>query len=219
MTAKELKTFLSNSFKEKLSPFGFKKIGDDYVLTEDGKTYSFRFSSLNYDNSYPTSFSAFSGFLIVNKVLKRALGADDNIVDKIKIAGQIYLKQVALWEQGKYPCKDYDLYNLQEADNAVVEMTNYFINSLLPEFKKINDLVDLDKLFNRGEYIQNSKRLKLDIMYALIIAKLVSNPDFVKLSENYQKRISHFSEWDKNEVKTLVQYLESNSIEFNNQPA
>ena len=219
MTAKELKTFLSNSFKEKLSPFGFNKIGNNYVLTEDGMTYSFTFNSLNYDNSYPTSFSAFFGFLIVNRVLRSALGEDKRKVDKIKVAGQIYLRQVALWEQGKYPCKNYDLYNLQEADNAVTEMVVYFLNDILPEFKKIDSLIDLDQLFNTGEYIQKSKRVKRDIMYALIVAKLVANPNYYSLCKNYQKRINHFSEWDKKELNTLIKYLESADFSDNYNPA
>lgn len=219
MTAKELKIFLSNSFMEKLKPFGFKKMGDNYVLTENEKTYSITFNSLNYDNSYPTSFSAFTGYVIVNKILQRALGADEKKVNKQRVGNQIYLKQVELWEQEKYPCKNYDLYNLEEAENAVNEMVDYFLNDILPEFKRINSLNDLDQLFNSGDYIQNSKRLKSDIMYALIIAKLVTNPSYNSLCENYQKRMSHFSEWDKKEVSHLIQYLEANSKELQIYPA
>ena len=210
MKAKELKVFLNNSFREKLIPLGFKKMGDNYVLTKEGKTYSLTFNSLNYDNSYPTSFSAFTGYVIINKLLQRALGADDKTINKVKIAGQIYLRQVELWEQGKYPCKDYNIYNLKEAESMVNEIVEYFLYNILPEFKKINSLIDLDQLFNSGNYMQNSKRLKLDVMYALVIAKLVSNPNYDSLSENYQKKISHFSEWDKKEVSNLIQYLESN---------
>ncbi|WP_194767356.1 DUF4304 domain-containing protein [Tamlana sp. I1] len=219
MTAKELKTFLSNAFKEKLSPLGFKKIRDNYVLTEGDRTYSLTFNSLNYDNSYRTSFSAFTGYIIVNKILQRALGEDEQKVNKTKIGDQIYLTQVILWEQGNYLCKDYDIYTLKEAKKAVDEIVEHFTDNILPEFKKINSLFDFDQLFNLGDYIKNSKRLKLDIMCALVIAKLVSNPNYNSLSKNYQKRIDHFSEWDKKEVNNLIQYLESNSGKFENHPA
>ncbi|WP_417445231.1 hypothetical protein [Joostella sp.] len=210
MKAKELREYLNNSFKEKLIPFGFKKRGSNFYFLEKGKSYSINFNSLNYDNSFPTSFSCFSGFIEVEKKYAELLNKNEKEIAKIKSSGQLYINQALLYDQQKYSCKSYDLYTLQEAEKAVIEIVEYFIERIIPNFKKIETINDLDVWYNTKEYMINSRRLKVDIIYGLLVAKFVSNPNYESLKSKYLKLSSHFGEWDKNELNKAIVYIDSN---------
>ncbi|NJB38183.1 hypothetical protein [Croceivirga sp. JEA036] len=212
MNAKELRKYLNNSFKEKLTPYGFKKNGAIFYLMENGKSYSISFNSLNYDNSYPTSFFCFSGFIEVEKKYMELLNKNEKEIAKTKISSQLYTNQAYLFDQKKYHCSNYDLYTFDEAEKAVLEIVEYYTKIILPNFKKIETINDLDSWFNAKEYMPNSRRLKIDIIYGLLVAKLVSNPNYDILKIEYRKLSSHFSEWDRNDLNQAIEKIESNIL-------
>ncbi len=211
MKAGELKKHIQEKIKEKLNPLGFKKSENWYYIYETGFTSSILISSLNYDNSFPTSFSIAFGFVGVDKILISATLGNEESKNK-KIGGQIFIRQQELFDQGKYPIKAYDIYTLEEANQAIQESLYYFLNSVIPEYSELN-IQDLESKINLNDVFTNDRFLSNKLKYGLILAKLVNNPSYESLKIKYRELLKDWSDWDKLELEKVIEFLDNHSQE------
>lgn len=207
----ELTKHINEVLKTELIPLGFKKDGYGYTLNENGFTKKIMFSSVNRDNSFPTAFAIWLGFLGIDKIL---LTATDNEAElrKTKNGGQIFIRQEELFEQGKYPIKAYDIYTLEEANQAIQESLYYFLNSVIPEYSELN-IQDLESKINLNDVFTNDRFLSNKLKYGLILAKLVNNPEYENLKMKYRELLNDWSEWDKQELEKVIEFLDNHSQE------
>ena len=207
----ELTKHINEVLKTELIPLGFKKDGYGYTLNEKGFTKKIMFSSVNRDNSFPTAFAIWLGFLGIDKIL---LTATDNEAElrKTKNGGQIFIRQEELFEQGKYPINAYDIYTLEEANQAMQESLYYFLNSVIPEYSELN-IQDLESKINLNDVFTNDRFLSNKLKYGLILAKLVNNPEYENLKMKYRKLLNDWSEWDKQELEKVIEFLDNHNQE------
>ncbi|CAM3089278.1 hypothetical protein [Flavobacterium frigoris] len=212
MKISELTKHINEAVKQRLSPLGFKKDGYGFTLNENGFTKKIIFSSIDRDNSFPTSFSVWFGFLGVDRVLFRATGNEVDL-KKIKHGGQVFIRQVELFEQGTYPFKDYDIYTFEQADDAVSESLNYFIDFIIPDMNKFKSVLKLEEQINlKGQFI-NDRFLSTKVKYGLILAKLVNNPNYEFLKNKYRELLNDWSDWDKQELEKVIDFIDTHSQE------
>lgn len=212
MKISELTKYINESAKNKLSSLGFKKDGYGFTLNENGFTKKIIFSSVDRDNSFPTSYAVWFGLLVVDKILYKATGNADEF-KKVKHGGQIFIRQVELFEQGKYPIKDYDIYTFEQADQAVNQSLNYFLNTIIPEYDEFKNIQHLEKKINLKDVFTNDRFLSSRVKYGLILAKLVNNPEYENLKNKYRELLKDWSDWDKQELEKVISFLDSHSQE------
>lgn len=212
MKITELTKYINEILKNKLSPLGFKKDGYGFTLNSNGFTKKIMFSSVDRDNSFPTSFGVWFGFLGVDRILLKALDNQAGL-KKTKNGGQIFIRQVELFEQGVYPCKDYDIYTFEEANKATNQILDYFLSTLIPLNDFYNSYKELEEKINMKDSLENDRFLSGKLKYGLILSKLVGNPNYEKLKGKYRELLKDWSDWDKQELEKVIAFLDSHSQE------
>lgn len=212
MKGKELSSFLRNCFKEKLSSLGYKKSGAQFTHNDSGFTYRIAFASRNYGDCFPTSFSCWGGFLIIDRIVLLARNQEEKI-KILKHGSQLFLRQESLYAQGKYPCATYDIYTLEQAEVACNEIINYFLNIILHDMREIDSFEKLFEKLNSKEYLLNNRFLSSNLNNSLILAKLLGMPNYEKLKEEYRVRLKDWTDWYKNDFEKLIFFLDNHSKE------
>lgn len=212
MKASELKKYIHELIKDRLLPLGFRKHDSWYYKNEIGFTTSIIISSLNYDNSFPTSFSIAYGFVGVDKILLMATSSV-NEANKCKIGGQIFIRQQELFEKGKYRIKDYDIYTFEQANEAVKESLEYLLDTIIEENKQYNSNENIERKINGKGNFDNDRFLPNNLKYGLILAKLVKNPEYEDLKNKYRELLKNWSDWDKQELEKVINFIDSHSQE------
>lgn len=201
MKLTDLKKILFSTYGESLKPLGFKKEKYGFRKNEGNFSYFFNFSSIDRDNSYPTEFS----YSLSVKSLARILS------NVIYFNGEYYQvtggSQVNLFEMKKYPIKDYDIYTESDALSMAKEVLTYFINETLPYLKSISSLETLETLVNKAPH-------PLSFRSGLVLAKLVDNPQYDSLVEQYRESFKGWVvEWDKTDFEKIVAFLDCHSLD------
>jgi len=210
MKAADLKKYLHDTIKLRLKPLGFKKYDNWFYTDRNGFSSAIIVSSLNYDNSYPTSFSATFGFVGVDRLLYKSTDRDIEF-KKCKIGGQIFISQVELYEEGKYPCKDYDIYSLDQADVAINQILNYFTHTIIPNMNEFRNIKTLEEQINVKDPLINNRFLSIKLKYGLILAKLVNYPEYEILKNKYREILKEWPDWDKQELEKVIAFLDAHS--------
>lgn len=201
MKLTDLKKLLFSTYGESLKPLGFKKEKYGFRKNDGNFSYFFNFSSIDRGNSYPTEFS----YSLSVKSLARILS------NVISFNGEYYQvtggSQVNLFEVKKYPIKDYDIYTENDALSMAEEVLTYFINETLPYLKSISSLEALDALINKAPH-------PLSFRSGLVLAKLVGNPQYDSLVEQYRESFKGWVvEWDKTDFEKIVAFLDAHSLD------
>jgi hypothetical protein len=212
MKLAELKKFINEQAKNKLLPIGFKKDGYGYSLNSNGFTYKISISSIDRDNSFPTSFAFWAGFIGVDKIMLLAVGNNEEL-KKLKSGSQLFIRQVELFELGKYPVKDYDIYTFDEAEKAISEMFEFLNKTLLPSYIQYNNLAEIERKINSNEFINNTRQLSVSVRFGLILSKLSNPSNYDTLKNGYRKQLLNASDWDKQELEKVIEFLDNHSQE------
>ncbi len=210
MKAAELKKYLHEAVKAKLNLLGFKKHDSWYYKNINNYTYAIIISSLNYDNSFPTSFAATFGFVSIDKILYKSTGREKEFTN-CKIGGQLFITQAELFENNKYPCKDYDIYTFEQAYDAINQMLDYFLTELMPNMNEFANILKLEEQINAKQQFTNDRFLATKLKYGLILAKLVNNPKYETLKNRYREILKEWPDWDKQELEKVIMFLDSHS--------
>lgn len=212
MKLTELKKFINEQLKIKLLPIGFKKDGYGYSLNTNDFTYKISISSIDRDNSFPTSFAFWAGFIGVDKIMLLATDNNEEL-KKLKSGSQLFVRQVELFELGKYPFKDYDIYTLDEAEKAISEIFDFLNKTLIPSYNQYNNLAEIERKINSNEYINNTRQLSVTVRFGLILSKLINQQYYETLKNDYQKRLLNTSDWDRQELEKVISFLDKHNQE------
>ncbi len=201
MKKSDLEKLLNSCFREKLKPLGFKKYNSGFVKIKDDFSYKFILSSVNRDTSYPSTFAYMLSCKLVGSVLGNVIGISDAYFP-VRGGGQ-----AELWESKKYPVKDYDIYTEDDAKKMVAEVSAYFTNEALPYLESISNLHALEALTNSNPH-------PLKFRSGLVLAKLVDNPQYDSLVEQYRESFKGWVvEWDKTDFEKMVAFLDCHSLD------
>ena len=203
MKKRDLEKLLNSGFSEKFKPFGFKKAKYEFLKINGDYSYDFIFSSVDRDNSFPTTFSYMLGCKSVTNLLRKVIHTRYEFYP-IKGTGI-----ADLFEDKKYPVKDYDIYTEDDAKKMVAEVSAYFINDALPYLESISNLHALEALTNSNPH-------PLKFRSGLVLAKLVANPQYDSVVEQYREafiRTGWVVEWDKTDFEKIVAFLDAHSLD------
>lgn len=203
MKLTDLKKLLFSIYGESLKPLGFKKVKYGFMKINGDYAYNFIFSSLDRDNSFPTGFFYGLGSKSIANIIKKVVAVhEDN-----SFYPMIGWRQVVLWEAKKYPVKDYDIYTEDDAEKMVAEVSAYFTNEALPYLESISNLHALEALTNSNPH-------PLKFRSGLVLAKLVENPKYDSLVEQYRESFKGWVvEWDKMDFEKIVSFLDCHSLD------
>jgi len=194
----ELNKYFDKQFKIALGN-GYKKKG--YVLLKElgGIYFSLGFGIVNNDNSFPSTFSYCIGCKKINIIFTTILRGNEPF-------GCICTGQLRLFDEGKYPVLEYDIKTEADAQKMVDEVSDYIINTVLPEWEANPTIEYLEKKVN--EKLGDSPNFS-----GLILSKLVGSSNYNKIKAHYQQVSKDWSEWDKQDFEKVITFLDSHSQE------
>jgi hypothetical protein len=200
MKISEVSKLLSKGFGEMYKPLEFKKWKYGYKKEVGSFSYTFGFSSSNMDNSFPSTFYYRLGCFTVGNIL--------NLITPLtELDTQIIgIGQADLFEAKKISILKYDIYNEEDANKMVSEVSKYFIEQALPYLESVSSIEKLEK-------ITNSELNPWKKSTGLILAKLVNNPSYESLKIKYRELLKDWSDWDKQELEKVISFLDSHSQE------
>ena len=118
-----------------------------------------------------------------------------------------------LFEEGIYPYKNYDIYTLEEADEAINQSLDFFITRLIPKYDFYSSYKEIEIKINIQDTLVNDRFLSSKMKYGLILAKLVCNPNYEALKSKYRELLKDWSDWDKQELEKVIAFLDSHTQE------
>ena len=182
MKKADLNKYLEKNFKLALGA-GYKK--KKYSLQKElGEIFfSIGFGIVNSDNSFPSTFSYCIGSLNYNRIYTK-------IWEESEPFGCMCTGQLRLFDEGKYPILEYDIYTEADAQKMVDEVSSYILNTVLPEWEANPTLEYLEKKVN--EKLTDSRNFS-----GLILAKLVCNPNYQTIKQHYENISQTWPDWDK----------------------
>jgi hypothetical protein len=204
MKKSEVTKKLNEGFQIKLNSQQFRKWKFGFIYENNDFYFDFGYSSASYDTCFPTTFYYGVGSNNVKEILKRVfpenLSRPENTFPKIFSQGQ-----KELFEEKKYPIFKYDIYSEDDVNKMINQVSDYLIKEALPYLRSISNLEVLEKMTNHLPL----NPWKKDV--GLILSKLVSNPTFESLKNQYRELLKDWSDWDKQELEKLIDFLDKHS--------
>ena len=152
------------------------------------------------DNSFPTTFYYTLGNIAVGNILNQITLLNERDAQIIGIG------QADLFEAKKYPILKYDIYTEEDVNKMVSEVSVYFIEEALPYLESVSSIEKLEE-------ITNTELNPWKKSIGLILAKLVNNPEYENLKSKYRELLKDWSDWDKQELEKVIDFLDSHSQE------
>jgi hypothetical protein len=112
--------------------------------------------------------------------------------------------QTRLFDEGKYPILEYDIYTEEDAQKMVDEVSDYILNSVLPEWEADPTLDNLEKKVNE-------KLVDVPNFSGLILAKLVNNPDYEIIKTHFMEVSKDWAEWDQEDLQKVIAFLDQHT--------
>lgn len=189
--------FKTKRFKKTQYRF-VKNFGDLYIV--------FLYAVIDNDNSFPSHFSFGVGSHKL-RILSRHI-----LPEKfVQIKGNDFFTaigtgQLRLFDEGKYPILEYDIYTETDAQKMVDEVSDYILNNVLPEWEANPTNEYLEKKVN--ESLSDSPNFS-----RLILAKLVGSSNYETIKAHYINVSKDWSEWDRKDLEKVISFLDSHTQE------
>ena len=200
MKISEVSKLLTKGFGEIYKPLEFKKWKYGYKKDVGKFSYTFGFASSNMDNSFPSTFYYRLGSHAIGNILNRIIPLTERDIQIIGIG------QADLFEAKKFPILKYDIYTVEDVNKMVSEVSTYFISEVLPYLESIASIEELER-------ITNAELNPWKKSTGLILAKLVKNTEYEDLKNKYRELLKNWSDWDKQELEKVIDFLDSHSQE------
>lgn len=204
MKLTEARKYLEEGFKNK---FGNLKKRKYWFFKDIGELY-FRFGVVlvNSDNSFPSTFGCGFGNIHYSNLF-------NFIIRELKINRQenkyitVYnIGQIPLYDRGEYPVLEYDIYTEQDANKMVEEVSDYILNTVLPEWEANPTLEYLEKKVN--ENLNEAPNFS-----GLILAKLIGSSNYEHVKEHLIEVSKDWADWDKKDLDKVINFLETESLD------
>jgi hypothetical protein len=195
MKKSEVKKSLKKKFKNRLTDYGFKPLKHSLQKDYNGFFIDFMFSMVDIGNGFSSQFGIHCGFTLLDNIYNAAFKTQKRNLN-------IYaIHQGELYESQKYPILEYDLYTEEDVNIMVNQVMVYLENEALPYFEGINTLEKIEPIINKDPKPRQA-------VISLILAKLVDNPNYLELKKNYMNLLKNWPQYEKNQLETIVQYLD-----------
>jgi hypothetical protein len=197
----EARKYLHKSFKESFLK-DYKNIKYGYVKYFNELYFKFGISLVNSDKSFPSIFGFSIGSVKVKLILEIVLPKKFRDIQENRYPVCMNYNQIRLFDEGKYPVLEYNIYNEIDAQKMVNEVSEYLLKEVVPEWEANPTNEYLEKKVN--EKLSDSPNFS-----GLILAKLVNNPDFVRIKQHYLFVSQNWAEWDKRDLIKVIEFLEN----------
>lgn len=204
MKKREVDSFLNKGFTGALKKYKPKKDKKRYLFVFGDIYLHFGYGVVDSDNSFPTTFSYKIGCRQLYQILSKVF--PDRYNEKNKFPLAIGTGQIALFDEGKYPVLEYDIYTEQDAQKMVDEVSDYILNSVLPPWEENPTIEYLEKQVN-------SEVKDVPNFSGLILAKMVDNPCFELIKKTLVGFSNNWSEFDKKDLIAVIEFLDVHSAE------
>jgi hypothetical protein len=205
MKKAEVIKYLDNSFRSKILK-EYKKAKYSYVKVSNELYYSFGFAIVDLDNSFPTTFRFGIGSKKVKAILELVLPEKYKAMQENEYPPAIHFGQIVLFDEGKYPILEYDIYTEADAQKMVDEVSHYLLSNVLPEWEANPTNEYLEKTAN--ESLSDSPNFS-----GLILAKLVGSSNYETVKAHFIKVSKDWSDWDRNDLEKVIDFLDNHSQE------
>src|SRR6218665_80621 len=207
MKQKEVRKILENGVKARLGGV-FKKLKYGHYLKNIGDLYfDFGFGIVNSDNSFPSTFSCSFGCRSYSNLLNYMI---DNLGLNFQKRDYLFaygIDQIRLFDEGKYPTLEYDIYTEADAQKMVDEVSAYILNEVLPEWEANPTLEYLEKKVNEN-------LTDVPNFSGLILAKLIGrNPKYESIKQHFTNTSKDWNDWDKKDLEKVIEFLDNHSQE------
>jgi len=207
MKEREVSKLLENGVKARLGGV-FKKLKYGHYLKNIGDLYfDFGFGIVNSDNSFPSTFSCSFGCRSYSNLLNYMI---DNLGLNFQKSDYLFacgIHQMCLFDEGKYPTLEYDIYTEADAQKMVDEVSAYILNEVLPEWEANPTLEYLEKK-------ANEKCLTDELnLSGLILAKLLGKPKYESIKQHFITVSKDWHERNKKDFEKIIEFLDNHSQE------
>ena len=183
---------------------GYQKKKYQFVKSRDDFYFVFMHTSVDSDNSFPSTFYFGIGSLKIKKLLEFLFPNKYINITENNYPTQLRFHQIRLFDEGKYPILEYDIYTEEDAQKMVDEVSDYILNTILPEWEANPTLEYLEKKVNE-------KLSDVPNFSGLILAKLVGNPDYEKIKQHFLNVSKDWAEWDKADLQKVIDFLDNHT--------
>lgn len=204
MKKTEVSKLISSGVKNKLAG-DFKKMKFDHYLKYFGELYfDFGFGVVDSDNSFLTTFNYAFGSKKYSNVFNHMIDVLGLNYQKSQFLFCYGFNQLRLFDEGKYPILEYDIYTEPDAQKMVDEVSDYITKTVLPEWEANPTNEHLEKKVN--ENIGDNPNYS-----GLILTKLIDRSNYPAIKQHYQNVSKNWNDWDKQELEKVITFLDSHS--------
>jgi len=206
MKKSEVEKYLAKGFKASFLK-DYKKTKYSFVKLLDELYYSFGFVTLNLDSYFPATFRFSVGSKKVKALLENILPKKFKNISENEYPPAIFLGQIKLFDEGKYPTLEYGIYTETDAQKMVDEVSAYILNEVLPEWEANPTLEYLEKKVNEN-------LTDVPNFSGLILAKLIGrNPKYESIKQHFTNTSKDWNDWDKKDLEKVIEFLDNHSQE------
>src|SRR6218665_311723 len=207
MKEREVSKILENGVKARLGGV-FKKLKYGHYLKNIGDLYfDFGFGIAKYDNLLPSTFNCSFGCQLYSNLLNYMIDSLGLNFQKSDYLFAYAFNQARLFDEGKYPISEYDIYTEADAQKMVDEVSAYILNEVLPEWEANPTLEYLEKKVNERR-LTDVLRLS-----GLILAKLLGKPKYESIKQHFITVSKDWHEWNKKDFEKIIEFLDNHSQE------
>ena len=217
LKSKVIKEIISSSLKEKFSNEGFsyRKTMNEFIRVEANFIYTFNIELLSWSNAFSIYVNLFISQKEIEKNLQKIIGKQQH---KITLGQE--LSRIFKSPDGREVINgDLSIWLKEDKDvEAAIESLEWYYNDIAKKyFNRFQTLEDIDDIINNPPFDYCPAYVggffDARCMKGLIVAKLVSNPEYHRLEEIYNKRLLEINNLESIENYTKVRnYLKENKL-------
>ena len=211
MKLSEVKKELLSKAKERFKILGFKKQGNFIIKNVDDYQFYIGFGIVDNDNSFPTTFH----YGIASKTLNniKLCVFPDRGLKKNDFSGAYSQKQTLLFDKKEYPILEYNIKSIVDIDAMVYDLWNYFEKTAIKKLENLQSVGSLGLLLNSKEMLDEAMHMPTASINALILCKLTDNSKYGSIKQRFINISKDWSNWDKQELEKVVEFLDNHSQE------
>lgn len=188
-----------------LLPYGIEKSSHSLINNFGDIFILFGFGIVDLKKSYSTSFyygigsHKFSS--LYNVIIKeKQLNLSENNYITACSTGQF-----KLFDEGKYPIKEYDITTKNDINNIAREVCSYLMNNVFSEWKDKN-IGYLERKVNKTPPYNSN-------FSGLILAKFLKNEDYERIKSEYRLLLNDWVDVYKIDLESVISFLENHTTE------
>jgi len=205
MKKSDVKKLLDREFKLRLGK-GVKKAKYNWIKPFGDLYIRFGYGIVDSDNSFPSSFYYSIGSLLFSNTMNHIIKSKKLNIQEDKYIAAIGTGQITLFDEGRYPVLEYDIYTEQDAQKMVDEVSDYILNTILPPWEANPTVEYLEKQVNSE--VKDSPNFS-----GLILSKIVDGSDYELIKNTLVNYSNDWSEFDKNDLIQVIEFLDNHSSE------